>query len=478
VVALKIGRSLAGASASLAHSSRLAGRARAYDSLLESCGVASVRSLEGLVGGCALLAARRVGATAPEDRRVICIASSGAGGALVADFADTYKLPMAGDLTGDWEEPVAKSLASLPTIAPLRNPIDTGSLGTWQLLSGIFMRLHTAGYQGPVVVYAHNMPERRLDDTLAAVLAERRKKVEAPIVILAPGGLSEAMEMSHRRNGIAVFHDIATCFESLAAYDYAINRERIDDRFGVTEAPRRAGDLRRLMMELVTRPKRTHILSEFESADVLRLTGIRIVDSRLVHTPEVAVSTADRLGYPVVLKAIVPGVAHKNERGLVVTRISTATGVRNAYATLEGQIAFNGHSRADTKIVVQPMLPAAAELIVGVTHERNLGYFLLVGLGGVMAEVLDRVLLMPMPTNTAAMRTRIDATQIGSMLRSIDQKGTVMNQLLGTLEALQLLVVNYESMIETIDINPILVTDTACIAVDALIVLKRAALGQ
>src|SRR5204863_2512140 len=119
--------------------------ARAYDALFETCGVAGVRSLEGLVGSCALLAARK-GPPEPEDRRIICVTSSGTGGALVADFSDTYKLPLAGDRTGDWEEPVASALTTLPTIARIRNPIDTGSLDNWQQLSGIFARLDAAGH--------------------------------------------------------------------------------------------------------------------------------------------------------------------------------------------------------------------------------------------------------------------------------------------------------------------------------------------
>ena len=476
VVVMKIGRSAAGASASLAHSSRLVGRARAYDALFESCGAAGVRTVESLVGTCALLVARK-GPPAPEDRRIVCITSSGAGGAVVADFCDTYKLPLAGDRFGDWEVPVAAALKTLPTNTPLRNPIDTGSLGNWQTLSGILGRLGTAGHNGPVLVYAHNMPERRLEDILAIALAERRKQVTSPVVILAPGGLSETMEMTHRRNGITIFHDIATCFESLAAYDFVINRRLADDRFSVTEAPRRPAELRRLLIDLVSRAKRSNLLTELESADVLRLTGIRMVESRLVHTSEVAVGVAERVGFPVVLKAQVPGVAHKYDRGLVIARINSPASIRSAYLSLETQIATHRYSRAETKFVVQPMLPTVAELVVGVTQERNLGYFLMVGLGGVLAEVLDRVMLMPMPTNTAAMRARVEATPIGALLTRIDASGSVMKQLIATLEALQLLVMNYESFIESIDVNPLIITSTSCVAVDAVIVLKPTA-GQ
>ena len=98
-------------------------------------------------------------------------------------------------------------------------------------------------------------------------------------------------------------------------------------------------------------------------------------------------------------------------------------------------------------------------------------------LGGVMAEVLDRVTLIPMPTNTTAIRARLEATQIGALLARIDPTGSIMKQLIATLEALQLLVMNYESFIESIDVNPLIITSTSVVAVDAVIVLKPTA-GQ
>jgi acyl-CoA synthetase (NDP forming) len=146
VVALKIGRSKVGAEASLAHSSRLAGSARAYDALFDACRIAGVRTVEGLVGCCTLLAARAE-AKKPEDRRIICITSSGAGGALVADFAEDHGLRLAGTSSGAWEEPAASAIAALPTIAAIRNPLDTGSLGNWRLMFDIFAILKSAGYE-------------------------------------------------------------------------------------------------------------------------------------------------------------------------------------------------------------------------------------------------------------------------------------------------------------------------------------------
>ena len=171
IVALKIGRSAAGASAALAHSSRLAGAARAYDALLLAARVASVRTVEGLAAGCAVLSAQH-GAAATDDDAIVVVTTSGAGGALVADVAADRGWLIAGS-GGEWPDAVAAGLRALGTAARIRNPIDLGTLGDWKLLSNVFAELRSHA-DGPVIVYAHNAPQERMADELAAALIERK----------------------------------------------------------------------------------------------------------------------------------------------------------------------------------------------------------------------------------------------------------------------------------------------------------------
>jgi acyl-CoA synthetase (NDP forming) len=468
VVALKIGRSKLGAEASLAHSSRLAGSARAYDALFDSCGIAGVRTVEGLVGCCTLLAGRPEGKN-PEDRRIICITSSGAGGALVADFAEERGLPLAGNRTGEWEEPAASAIAALPTIAGIRNPLDTGSLGNWRLMSDIFAILKSAGYEGPVVVYAHNMPERRLEETLAVILAERRKQVSAPVIILAPGGLSETMEAVHRRNGVAIFHEIASCFESLRGYDAIINRTEPPPAVAIaSESPAKT---RQLLREAAQRSMQS--LSEIESADVLKPLGIRIVESRVVRSAADAIQACP--GYPVVLKGLAPGIAHKNDRGLVITGIRDEEALASTFATLEHRLSAEGAAHPQSTIIMQPMLASKTELIAGLSHEPSLGHFLVAGLGGVVAELLDQVVLIPVPSERAEIRKHVESALVGRLLSTLDHTGVLTGQFLDILESLQRLACAEGDLVESVDLNPVLISDDGCIAVDALVVLKQSA---
>ena len=218
IVALKVGRSAVGAEATMAHSSRLAGRARAYDALFAACGIATVGSVEALAGGCAVLAGR----TAPVQagaQGLVCVTTSGAGGALLADAAAQRGLALEGDGTGEWQGAVGAAIRALPSRGRLRNPIDTGSFGGgWAQLDDIYALLESAGITGPTAVYAHIAPHPDMDAKLAAALIERRRRTAGPIVVMAPGGLTAAIEARYIAAGIPVFHDLATGFDSLRCH--------------------------------------------------------------------------------------------------------------------------------------------------------------------------------------------------------------------------------------------------------------------
>ena len=440
VVALKIGRSALGAEATLAHSSRLAGSARAYEALFREAGVATVPTVEALAGGCALLAAK----ARSQDKRIVCFTTSGAGGAILADFAAERGMPLAGR-KGSWEDAVHAEFSALKTLGPLRNPIDMGSVGggDWSLTPTLFEILERNGLRGPVVAYTHMAPVPGMDETLADELIARNRRCPAPVMVLSPGGLSSELEARYAAGGIHVCHDTAAAFDSLACWYQAPASEESDA----------TGAGNNIALE-----KKTGFLDEHESAQLLRQAGIAMVRSERVTFLDEAKAAAAALGYPVVLKGLAPGVAHKNEYGLV------AVGLRDAVDLEREFTRMNGAVEGDLAFLVQPMVRAKAELIAGVTHEKALGHFLVFGLGGVHTEVLDTVTLLPIPTGPATLRARLAESPVGKLVAN--------GKFAAILESLQALVLAQPGIIDSIDLNPVLATDEECLAVDALIVLK------
>jgi acyl-CoA synthetase (NDP forming) len=462
IVALKIGRSSVGIESTSAHSSRLAGNARAYDALFAACGVASVRSVEALAGGCALLGGR-TGRAVRGDQKLVCVSSSGAGGTLLADFAAATGISLAGDGEGEWQGDAAKTIAALPNRGRMRNPIDTGSFAKgWSQLAEIYDALEDDGLTGPTAVFAHIAPTPAMDRAMADALIARRRRTETPIAVAAPGGLNPDIEAHYIGNGIPVFHDLPTSFDTLRCHYATLPR-------APSSLPATLPDADRATIRESLAAAGTTILNELDSAALLRRAGVPIVASRVVRSAKEATEAASGLGHAVVLKGLAPGISHKSEHGLVMTGLAThAAG--HAFTALEKRLAALGHPNAP--IILQPELPSQAELILGASRDRTLGHFLVAGLGGVLAETLDQVVLMPIPLGWEEIRAALASAPVGRVLARLDPSGHRLAATIVALEALQKLVLATD-LIESIDVNPLLVGHAGCVAVDALVVLRE-----
>jgi acetate---CoA ligase (ADP-forming) len=133
-------------------------------------------------------------------------------------------------------------------------------------------------------------------------------------------------------------------------------------------------------------------------------------------------------------------------------------------------LAERTQEQSGVSFLLQPMVSAKHELIVGVARQAALGHFLIFGLGGLHAELLDTVLLLPIELEVAAMRARIAASRLGMLL------GEAAERLTSILTGLQELIRAAGTQIESIDLNPVIVTQAGdLVAVDALIVCRTAA---
>jgi acyl-CoA synthetase (NDP forming) len=274
-----------------------------------------------------------------------------------------------------------------------------------------------------------------------------------------------------------LFYDAATCFDSLACH-YQVESE-MEDGGLPPQAPAAKAGLSAIAPMLAAAGKST-ILSEWDSASILRSAGVPMVESRQVDSIAAALEGAKAAGYPVVLKALAPGVAHKNKMGFVMAGIADEAALKVAYAKLEAAVAAQGFQRALVPFILQPMKPSKVELIAGVSSEQGLGKFLVLGLGGIYTEALNESRLLPIPVSAAAMKKRVLDTRIGHVLAAIDEDRpagapSALDGVLQSLLALQALILEHGDRIESVDVNPLLVGDAGCVAVDALVVLKGAA---
>jgi acyl-CoA synthetase (NDP forming) len=469
VVALKLGKSKAGAAAAQAHASRLAGSARAYEAFLRGCAVLQVDGIESLAGACALLS-NGLPQKNDGDAGLVAISTSGGGAELLADHADAAGITLAGDGAGHWPASVSEHFAKISGSGIIRNPVDAGNLGGVPNIAELISAIEAEKCNGPVVLFAHQLPQEARDLLVARLLIERRARTGSPVVCISPGGLRQSVARFYADNGVHVFRDTKTCFDVLKCYMHSRAAHSVKD--DVAKLSQSARDNIAPMLA-----NDEALLTEVDAASVLSTAGVHIVQSFVAASVREAMARMTGSN-PWVLKCIVPGIAHKNDAGLVATNISTAEEMSKAWESMERNLARTGSDRARCTFLLQPMLASRSELIAGVAHEPGLGHFLIAGLGGLLAEAIDEIVMIPVPASVAEIRAAISDSRLGKMLDRLDRDGSPASRgLVETLAALQSLTTAFPDRIRSIDVNPLLVGRDHCTAVDALIELHTPSTG-
>jgi acetate---CoA ligase (ADP-forming) len=211
---------------------------------------------------------------------------------------------------------------------------------------------------------------------------------------------------------------------------------------------------------------------EWLGKQVLAAAGIRIPEGALAPTADEAVRLADRIGYPVAMKAQAAALAHKTEAGAVALNIADAAGVRRAWQTLADNVQRAQPGIALDGVLVEKMAAKGLELVVGAKRDPHWGPVVLVGLGGIWVEAIGDVRLLPADLDQASIVAEIGKLRSAKLLHgfrgapardveAVARTVSVVGRLMRTVP-----------QISEIDINPLFVhaEGDGVTAVDALIV--------
>ena len=208
-------------------------------------------------------------------------------------------------------------------------------------------------------------------------------------------------------------------------------------------------------------------LSEYESKEFLRSYGIPATRESLVHTREECTKAAHAIGYPLVLKACSPQLAHKTEKGLVRLDLRSNQELILAFDDLMSRMEGNEKS-----ILVQELIKGTRELVAGMTRDPQFGPCVMFGLGGIFTEILKDIAFRVAPLekrDALDMTQEIKAHKILGAVRGMPAAD--MDLLCDILVKVGEIGLENES-IQEIDINPLILSGAKPVAVDALIVLK------
>ena len=212
--------------------------------------------------------------------------------------------------------------------------------------------------------------------------------------------------------------------------------------------------------------RRSGNLSEYESKQVLSAYGIPVTKEKTVTNLEEAVSAANSLGYPVVLKASGENLQHKTELDLIRLDLKDESQVKQAYTEL-----IEKSTVPITEILIQQMLKGNRELMAGLKRDSQFGPCVVFGLGGVLAEILEDVSIRVAPITTFDAMDMMTNIRGKKILEPFRGKPAVDHEALAEfLIALGRIGLENDAVSE-IDINPIKLIEGRPVAVDALVVL-------
>ncbi len=213
-------------------------------------------------------------------------------------------------------------------------------------------------------------------------------------------------------------------------------------------------------------PIRHRALDEFEAKQLLASYGSPVVGEARAHDADDAAAAATRLGYPVVLKGLGARFAHKTELGLVALDLKDEVALRAAAARLLA--TMNGEG----ELLVQQMMRGPREFLAGMARDAQFGATVTFGLGGIFAEALADVSLRIAPLGRDDAHEMLDEIRASALLGPVRGLPAVDREaLVDTLLGLSRLALERPD-IEAIDINPMVISGSRPVAVDALVILK------
>lgn len=468
VVVLKTGVSDGGAAITRTHTASLAGPAAGYRALFERYRVTVVDSVPELL---AVLAVAGAYGWLPGNR-VVSLSCSGGEAALVADRAAGGPL----DLPAFPAHVAARIDHALGGRVAVSNPLDyhTFVWGDGAALERCFV----AALEAPVdiALLIVDFPGPGHDDTLwwptleAVVAAHHATGRRVVVTATLPENLPPRVCRALAEQGIPALHGIPEALAALAALTRRGTRPDLHLPASVAApAPRWSRDGAGGATRRDPEPEGTatgdgamphgHRRIEAGAARArLAAAGLALPDGDVCAADDV-VATAERVGYPVVVKAAGPD--HRTEVGGVALRLADGTAVAAAVAGMAG---------LGDRFVVEAYVPdAVAELLVGIRREPGLGWTLTVGAGGVLVEVLDDTVTVLAPVATADLVAAIHRLRVGRVLAGLRGRGG--GDLAAAADAIGRLVaaVVDDPAIVEVEVNPLLVLAHGVRAVDALI---------
>ncbi len=448
VIAFKLGRSAVGREIATTHTGAIAGADDVAEAFFRDHGIIRVKVYEALFETPQLVTGYRP----PRGKRVAVFTGTGGAAAMVVD-----QLGLAGIEVVPPAQPVIDELAGKGihiTDAPLTD-LPMGK-ADGPVYPTVIKALYASDHCDAIVAVHGSTSAQRPDSVRERTLAAGRGP--KPLANFLGPAANEALGIL-QRGGAAAFRTPEACADAVRAY----GEWRAPAAHPAADAALTA------KLAAALQQARGAPMNEFRASQVLGSLGIPFAASQVVQGGGESVAT----GFPVVAKILSADIPHKTEAGGVVLDIADATQLKTE---VDGMLARIRSEQPQAKIdgvLVQRMQSGIAEVIVGFRRDRDAGPLVMVGVGGILAELGGGHAVRLAPVTLEAAREMIAEVRAFAVLRGY------RNQPRGDLEALARAVQALSQLaaadeVQEAEINPLLVRQDGVVALDALLLLRRA----
>jgi acyl-CoA synthetase (NDP forming) len=443
VVAIKTGRSEEGASIALSHTASLSSSDAVVDAYFRRIGVARAGSLPAFLETLKLLHLQG----ALPGRRIASLSCSGGEAALIADAAEDAGVELM-RLTAESRTAIG---ATLPDMVSIANPLDyhTFAWRNGDALAAIFAAMMRTGADLTLLILDYPRPDTcdTADWDIAANAlhdAAQATGRRAGVLATLPECMPEAKAMSLASQGIVPLFGMVEALEAIAAAS----------SFSKSKAPFR------MSAALAVSPDQAQVLSEFEGKQRLAAFGVAVPRGRLANNTEAAVEAALQIGFPAAVKAV-GAIAHKTDLGAVRLNLADAEAARAAAANL---LHFTG-----TVLVEAMVRECVAELIVGVARDPVFGLYLVIGSGGILAELVGDTAILLLPVTREQIAEALGGLRVSRLLEGFRGAGAAdTSAVIETILKVQNFAMAHETALAELDINPLMVCRNGAIAADVM----------
>ncbi|MCF8109392.1 MAG: acetate--CoA ligase family protein [Desulfohalobiaceae bacterium] len=456
ILAIKSGRTLAGAAAASSHTGSLAGSEAVYDAIFEQSGIIRVESINDLFDYAGVFTYKqesklgKISRKLPAGNRVAIVTNAGGPGIVATDMTVSSGLQLA-----RFHEETKETLAShLPVTANLNNPVDIiGDAAQERYENALRAVVRDEGVDGALVILTPQSMTNALATAEAVVKVAR--DTPKPVLCCFMGVVDVSQGVKYlQKHGYPVFRfpeNAARAFGVLYRYSQWLNRQQLA-QFKLEHDRERATEI---ISECLKRNKTK--LGELDGLRLLECYGFDVLPTELAPDSGQAGQIAAQIGFPVVMKIVSEDILHKSDAGGVVVGIESEEEAVEAFEQIIDKARSYDPKAKIEGVLIQKLADPGEEVILGMNRYPIFGPLIMFGFGGIFVEVFKDVQFRLAPVDRNEARSMIRGIKGYKLLTGFRGRARAdVEKIEKLLVSLSDMAVNHPEIME-MDLNPLLV---------------------